>query len=327
MERLTRTRWKSAGLAGATLAAALGVFLTIGGLTGCDDNNPITTVNEDELAPPLGLQSVTGNGRVTLMWFTSNFEDDFQGYIVYRANGDLSTGESSTLSAAFTEVDRLEFNDSGEPRSVTIDSLTNGTTYSFAVVAFQDDGDKVSRTSNIISDTPRPDLNTITITSASTNDVIGNDATAGFNLNSFSVTPVPNDLAGNNYTDFNGTDVVHEAFDPGPENDNIRSWLSGMNGGGVQDLGFMGELDDSDVAPLAGYSDSGESVILTVGHVYAVHTGPGDNRYGKLIVTSILPPLNARVTFNAAFQLKAGDANYKMSLDANRALGISRSVK
>lgn len=322
MELLTRNFWRSIGLRGAILAGALGSFLMLGCLTGCDNNNPITTVNEDELAPPLGLQSITGNGRVTLMWFTSNFEDKFQGYIVYQASGDLATGQSAVLTSAFTEVDRLEFNSSGTPRSVTVEGLTNGTTYSYAVVAFQDDGDKVSRTSNIISDTPRPDLNTITITSASTNDVTGNDATAGFNFNAFSVTQVPNDLAGNNYTDLSGTDVVHEAFDPGPENDNIRSWLSGMNGGGVQDLGFMGDLDNSDVAPEQGYSDSGESVILTVGHVYAVHTG--DDRFGKLIVTAIQPPPNARVTFNAALQIKAGDPNYKLSFDAARALGIAR---
>lgn len=322
MELLTLAGRSGSTFRRAALATAVGLVLSLAGLTGCGDDDVFTTVNEDELAPPLGLTSITGNGRVTLMWFTSNFEDDFEGYIVYQATGDLSTDQSSTLTSAFTEVDRLEFDTSRDPRSIAIDGLTNGTTYSFAVVAFQDNGDKVSRTSNIIADTPRPDLNTITITSASTNDVTGNDATAGFNLNAFSVTQVPNDLAGTDYTDLNGTDIVHEAFDPGPENDNIRSWLSGMNGGGVQDLGYMGNLDGSDVAPEQGYSDSGESVILTVGHVYAVHTG--DNRFGKLIVTAILPPPNARVTFNAALQIKAGDPNYKTSFDTDRALGLSR---
>ncbi|MFN0151445.1 MAG: fibronectin type III domain-containing protein [bacterium] len=322
MASLTRIHWRNARLVGTMLATALGMLLMISGLTGCNDN-PIETVNEDELAPPLGLESITGNGRVTLTWFTSNFEDDFEGYIVFQANGDHATDQSSEIDTIFTEVDRVEFNSSGSPRSVTIDGLTNGTTYSFAIVAFEDDGDKVSRTSNIISDTPRPSINTITITSASTNDVSGNDATAGFDFDGFDVTTVPNDLAGNNYTDTNGSDIVHEAFDPGPENDNIRSWLSGMNGGDVQDLGFMGDLDDADVAPEEGYSQSGESVILTVGHVYAIHTG--NNRFAKLIVTAILPPPNARVTFNAAFQTKLDDPNYKQSFDDDRALGIARA--
>jgi hypothetical protein len=294
-----RPRSKSLLFTLALSAAALG------GFTSCGDDI-LNTVGEDELSPPLGLRGITGDGQVTLIWFTSNFENDFGGYKVYRATGDQSTDNSVNLPAGFVQEDEgFVLSSSGIPRSVTIDSLVNGTTYSFAVVAFKDDSDEISRTSNIIADTPRPDINSITLTSASTVDVIGNDATAGFDFDGFAIEQVPP----TGYTNGTGTDIIHEAFDPSGTA-NIRSWMAGMNGGGVQDLGFMANLDGSDVAPSDGYAGQGESVLLTVGHVYAVETGESTPRYGKFIVTQITGDPTYTVTFNAAFQTKDGDPNY-----------------
>lgn len=294
-----RARFSIAGLALALVAAA--------GLGGCDDTG-VDTVNPDELAPPLGLSSVTGNGEISLHWFTSNFEDGFEGYIVYRRDGDFETNQSAILPAGFVEVDRIPPGQPGTPKSFLVQNLENGATYSFAVCAFRNGGDEVSYASNIVADTPRPDITSVVLTSASTNDVNGNDATAGFDFQGFAVEAVPLDLASANYTNNSGTDIVHEAFDPGPANLNIRSWLAGMNGGGVQDLGYMGDLDGSNEAPQDGYAGTGESVLLTVGHVYAVETG--DNHYAKLIVTSIQDPPSSLVTFNAAYQTKLGERNY-----------------
>ncbi|MDZ7380124.1 MAG: hypothetical protein ONB06_12365, partial [candidate division KSB1 bacterium] len=112
------------------------------------------------------------------------------------------------------------------------------------------------------------------------------------------------------YTTTDGVvDLVNEAFDPSPTNQNIRPWIAGMNGAGVQDLGYMSELDAADIAPEQGYSRTGESIAALLGHVYAVRTG--DNRYGKLIITQIAADYS--ITFNAAFQQQAGNRNYKVS--------------
>lgn len=284
------------------------------GITGCDDS--LTSVGEDELAPPLGLRGITGNTQVTLIWFTSNFESDFEGYIVFQdSTGDRSTdGESTTLPSGFTEVPgtRIELNSSGAPIDVNINNLTNGRTYSFAVCAFRDGGSEISRTSNIIAETPRPDIPSVILSTATTNDVPGppaDDTQAGFDFDGFDVETVPSILGvPNDYVNGFGTDVVHEAFDPSGTA-NIRSWMAGMNGGGVQDLGSMVDLDGSDVAPEEGYAGQGESVLLTVGHVYAVQTGELPPRYGKFIVTQI-DENNRTVRFNAAFQTKDDDPNY-----------------
>ncbi len=288
---------------GIALSLAVAVILT-----GCDDSGVLDTVNEDELAPPLGLTSITGNGEVSLIWFTSNFESGFEGYIVFMREGDYETDRSAQLPTGFVEVDRMPFGASGVQRSTLIGGLENGRTYSFSVCAFRDGGGEISLASNIIADTPRPDISGIVLASASTNDVIGDDSRAGFDFEGFQVEAVPLDLASANYTNNSGTDIVHEAFDPGVNNTNIRSWLAGMNGGGVQDLGWMADLDGSSVAPIDGYASTGESVLLTVGHVYAVRTG--NNHYAKLIVTSIQGAPSFLVTFNAAYQTKLDEPNY-----------------
>jgi hypothetical protein len=183
------------------------------------------------------------------------------------------------------------------------------------VVSFRDDGSEISRTSNIVADTPRPDIVSVTLTSASTNDVTGDDSSAGFRFGDFAVVSVPTSLATAGYTDPGGADLVHEAFDPSPSNTNIRSWLAGMNDAGVQDLGYMADLDGSDLAPEEGYAANGESVLATVGHVYAIRTGSG--HYAKIIITAIESGPDYTITFNAAVQTKAGDRNYM------RALGIA----
>jgi hypothetical protein len=296
-----------------TTALAITGLLGLGAFNGCDDD-VLDTVSENELAPPLGLRSVTGNGEVTLFWYTSNFEDGFEGYIVFQQVDGLPTSDSAPLPAGFTEVDRVDIadGDSGEVQSLTIEGLTNGTRYAFAVCAFRNDGDEISYASNIVTDAPRPDILSVTLFSASTGDVTGNDQQAGFDFDDFSIDAVPTDLAAANYNSPGGTtDIVHEAFDPGQVNNNIRSWMAGMNGdaeSGVQDLGFMANLNGADVAPIDGYAGNGNSVLLSVGHVYAVKTG--DTHYAKFIVTSIASGINPTVTFNAAFQTRPGDPNY-----------------
>ncbi len=275
------------------------------------------TTSKQKLSPPLGLHSVTGNGQTTLFWHTSNYEDTFQGYYIFMAQGDL-TGESadSSLSAAFTVVDSLPISGTSDDLvNKTVDNLGNGRTYSFAVAAYAFYGEQISYPSNIIKDTPRPAITTVTLKSASTGQVSGDDGRAGFDFDTFTVVSVP----ASGYTSDNGADLINEAFDPSSAG-NIRSWLSGMNGGGLQDLGYMDNLDGADVAPSGGYSQEGKSIAVLAGHVYAVKTG--ENNYGKIIITDIGGAPDYSVTFNAAFQTQKGNRNYKPLPDINYLLGL-----
>jgi hypothetical protein len=271
------------------------------------------TVEKTKLAPPLGLHSITQNGQVTLMWYTSNYEDDFGGYFVFQGNGDLTSQSSdSALGIAFVKVDSVIFNLKNDDNIQESDAvvsyirtgLTNSTTYSFAVVTFnRKDKKKISYPSNIIKDTPRPDIQSIVLKSASTNQVSGDDAHAGFDFDTFTIKDVP----ASGYTNTNSADIINEAFDPSSRGD-IRPWLAGMNGAGLQDLGYMNNLDGSDIAPIDGYSEQGKSIAVMLGHVYAVSTGAG--KYGKMIITNI-DTINYSIQFNAALQQQVGNSNYK----------------
>ncbi|MCI0514479.1 hypothetical protein L0128_14790 [candidate division KSB1 bacterium] len=279
-------------------------------------NTKVVTVKE-KLSPPLGLHSVTGNGQVTLFWYTSNYEPAFQGYYIFKAKGDFTNQSvDSTLSSQFTLADSLPISGNSDKLvTKTLVQLTNGQTYSFAVVAYAYWGEQISYPSNIIKDTPRPEITSITVKSASTNQVTGVDAQAGFDFNTFKVVSVP--VTG--YINDNGSDLINEAYDPSAAGQ-IRPWLAGMNGAGLQDLGYMDALSEADFAPEKGYSDPGKSIAVLAGHVYAIKTG--DNHYGKLIITTIGSAPDYSVTFNAAFQTVAGDRNYKALPDIKSRLGI-----
>ncbi|NOZ61749.1 MAG: hypothetical protein GXO74_08700 [Calditrichaeota bacterium] len=286
---------------------------------GCSQAEKIfKTIDKSKLAPPLGLRSVTGDEQVTLFWYTSNYEDDFGGYYVFFAIGDFTSQSSDTsLSVVFSKIDSLSFNQPSDNLvSTTLTNLTNGQTYSFAVVAYQKDKkNEISYPSNVIKDTPRDEIYSVTLKSASTGQVSGDDSQAGFDFDSFSVVDVPQV----GYTSTNGSDIINEAFDPSNAG-NIRPWLAGMNSAGIQDLGYMADLDGSDVAPEMGYSEEGKSIAVILGHVYAVKTG--DNKYGKMIITNIGNENDGySITFNAAFQTQDGNRNYKV-LDWGHQLGI-----
>lgn len=293
----------------------------------CKDAETIfKTLEKSKLAPPLGLQSITQNQQITLFWYSSNYEKDFGGYFVFQADGDLTAASNdSALGSAFVKVDSVVFNEkdadtknySDDVVPLVRQGLTNGKTYSFAVVTYnKKDKKKISYPSNIIKDTPRPEISTITLKSASTNQVAGDDTQAGFDFDTFAVVEVP----AKGYVNANGADIINEAFDPS-SGSSIRPWLAGMNGGGLQDLGYMENLDKSDVAPEQGYSLEGKSIAVLLGHVFAVKTG--ENKFGKIIVTAIGDAPDYSITFNAAIQTQAGNRNYK-SIPIDYMLGLQK---
>jgi hypothetical protein len=70
--------------------------------TACDEaskSNPATAARDD-LNPPTGLVSLTGDTTVTLRWLGNNTEDDFKGYHVFMAEGDFSGKTGGTAWTA-----------------------------------------------------------------------------------------------------------------------------------------------------------------------------------------------------------------------------------
>ena len=272
-----------------TALALLPVFsiLLTGLMLGCDDNGP-TTVNPNDLAPPLGLESVTKDESVLLTWQASNYDEDRQGFQVYLASGS-QTGTPQDIPSAFgtAPVEQIETTAAAGSFSVVVDSLTNGLTYSFLVVAYKDDGDKLSRPSNIVVDTPRRESGTITLHNGAGNaryvDVAADPPVAS--------------------TSSTGADVMAESFNAGAGD---RAGMVGQNGARVQDLGYVSTWDEIDEAPLGSgsYPDASYSVEVLPGHVYAVFTG--DNHYAKIWVSS-LNTSDFGYTVRVAYQPQTGN--------------------
>ena len=255
-------------LAWLALAALIGACIA-----GCADEGT-TVVEPADLNPPLGLWSVTGDGEVDLAWYTSNYESDLDGYIVYLYEGKYSNLNSqSSVPAVFDSLGDVSVSaPSGGVRSVTVSGLTNGQNYSFLVVAAKDDWSKISYTSNIVIDTPRPDV--ISLALNDQNRDIG-DCALKFTLFSPYIEVVDE-------TD-PAAAVMFESFNAGAGK---RSGLVGVAGRAqVQDLGFMTDWDMADEAPTEGYPASDFSVTAIAHHVYAVKTAAG--HYAKIYVQGI----------------------------------------
>lgn len=284
------------------MKALLPVLIVVAALlcAGCNDETSI--VEPEKLAPPLGLQSITGDEQVTLFWWCSNFGDDLMGFKVYMREGDFDEGSQEEIPSGFDVVDSLEVAApcSGQ-HDIDITGLTNGTTYSFLVVAARDDWHEISHTSNIVPDTPRPETASEVRLYAKQVE----PEAAGFQLSGFSVVDV-SDINEDYETPGGIGDVMVERFNPGA---GIRLWLDGINDGVIQDIGYMRDLEDADVAPPDGYAATGHSVEALMGHVYAVRTG--DNHYAKLQVVGLDTSNSDWVEIKAAYQTDVNNRQYK----------------
>lgn len=277
---------------GLVIAVAAVVVL----VTGCSDDTT-TLVAPEELNPPLGLVSVTGNGRVDLAWYTSNFESDLDGYCIYVYEGsstDLSP--RSSIPAVFDSVGRVPVaTPSSDLVEATVTDLDNGETYSILVVAAMDGWTRKSYTSNIVVDTPRPDVAGLVLK----NQNLGQGDCAL----KFSATPPYVQVV--DETD-PGASIMFESFDAGLGK---RSGFVGVQGRAqIQDLGYMSNWSAADEAPTQGYMASDFSVTAIERHVYAVRTTAPN--YAKIYVSNIagVPADNSdEVTVWVAYQTDTGN--------------------
>ena len=280
------------------------VALLFLGVQGCGEKTT-EVVSAEKLSPPVGLRSITGDGNVTLLWYTSNYESNFNGYEIWRMDS-LYSGSPTPQ-----EIPPGFENPAPIPKSSPCDtlqsypqSLTNGTTYSFLVVATNTKGEK-SRPSNIINDTPRPETPETDYATLE----IGNLSMClrcAYELSDFSV--IDTSFIDDYNTEDSVGDLVLERLNfTGGVGD--RLWLAGLNGGGIMDLGFMSDWNDADVAPNTGYAPTGYSVYAIQGHVYAIKTG--DNYYGKIQVLDLNVDAGW-LKFKACYQTKEGERQYKI---------------
>ncbi len=273
-------------------------LILVTSVIGCSDETINRIVSPDELSPPLGLQTITGDEEVTLLWWCSNYGNELVGYKVFMVEGAQPGDPREELPAGFTVRDSISVTPPcSEHMQLSITGLSNGVTYSFLVVAAKgEDWEEISHTSNIVHDTPRPESAEEATLFAHQQD----PTEAGYELSSFTIVDVSS--LNSAYETSSGLgDIMCERFDPGA---GTRAWIDGINGATVQDVGYMQDWYDLDLAPSSGYASAGHSVEALPGHVYAVRTA--DDNYAKFQILEIDAAF-AWIRIKAAYQFQAGN--------------------
>lgn len=252
---------------GSILRGSALALLALGALiaAGCDDEGPVGIRDVSPPAEPQAVSSVTGDDRVTLTW-VRNTEPDLAGYRVYRG----TTGYDGPFTALGT-TDLLSWADL---------TANNGTTYYYAVSAYDDAGNESELSSENTFDTPRPAGSNLALTPQS----LEPGFPSGYDFSSGLARP----------STHAETDIYFKIVD------GTRLMFARDLSTDIQDAGFR-PLDELDWAPDDGWSPTG-TVELILGHSYYVWTRT-DN-YAKFRVTSIS---DSQVRVDWAFQLQAGN--------------------
>lgn len=239
--------------------------------TGCDHFHD--SYDTTPPSPPTNLRTITGDNRVDIYW-DKNPERDVAGYNVYYA---YSYNGKYTLIGT---TQKTYFVDNG---------ATNGTTYYYAVTAFDFNGNESDLSKDVIYDTPRPE---------------------GFNQAIFDYNKVP-DNAGYNFKNY----LVVPYNDAGAnmffENYNGQYYLDVWKDSEIQDMGATTDIYDISYAPTGGWVPlkTGDNIKYTeaiVGHTYVIWTN--DNHYAKVRISSIS---SDRMIFDWAYQTVEGNRELK----------------
>ena len=251
-------------------------------LTGCDDDDG-EGFRVDPTPPsiPTGVGSITGDGEVFLVW-TPNLDRDLAGYRVFVNVGAELNNDGTETFDLLDEIGALEdgfYEDNGTPGDIADDYLiyrhapvVNGEYYSYAISAFDDDGNESGLSLNVVIDVPRPE-GTVAMTFAETAP-----ATAGFDLSDGTESPVPFDSAVSDFhVSRDGQGVVRFVVDAARAK--------------IQDAGLR-SFDGVSFAENSGYSATGRVEVI-VGHTYLLRLaqGPSDfganDNYAKITVLEI----------------------------------------
>ena len=229
------------------------------------------------------MYSVTGDGKVTLVWL-ANTEADVVSYRIYQ-------GPCGGLDCEYTRIAALPAPAGAEYVEYVVTGLANGVTRFFAVAAVNRAGAEGDLTYNNVFDTPRP---------AGTGLVLNNylvySTNIGYDFSAFARTTIidsPADIFYGFYEDTTGF-IHQQVFVPDYSTD-------------IQDAGYVSSLDAVDFAPdsVSGWSPSG-TVEAVAGHAYVVWTR--DNHFAKFRVTAVG---STHISLDWAYQIDPGNRELK----------------
>ncbi len=211
-------------------------------------------------ARPVGLWTETGDNFIELLW-DENRDNDVAGYNVFVSSS--YDGRYELIGS----VNEPYFNDTG---------ARNGSTYYYAVTAYDYEGNESELSRDVAYDIPRPEGYGVVL-----DDYRRATATSGYDFSRYAVVP-NNDLYADMYF----------------ENYQGVFYMNVRDDSDIQDMGPTGSILQIREAPSSGWSTT-HDVRLVAGHTYVVWTW--DDHYAKFRVANISP---TRVTFDWAYQLQ-----------------------
>lgn len=212
----------------------------------CVREEQVIAPDETAPGPPRGITTISLDNSVQLDWLP-NTEPDVAGYRIWVSNA---------YNGVYTELGDIpgtQFVDNG---------ALNGTTYYYAVSAYDLVGNESDLSTDVVYDTPRPE---------------------GLNVQAYDLVAFPN-LSGYDFSTYSiglyndqYTDVYVEFFTGLPY---LRVWIDTD----IQDMGYTRDLDEISVAPTSGWSAS-RACEAILGHTYVIWTN--DDHYAKMRVVAI----------------------------------------
>ena len=225
-------------------------------------------------SPPQNISTVTGDGQVEIFW-TKNTEPDFAGYHVLVSNAYDGKYEIIGTTSQNYFADR---------------AARNGTTYYYAITAFDHSGNESPLSLDVAYDTPRPEGYNVIL-----KDYHVSPNLAGYDFSTYSLGPFDDQY----------TDVFFEFY-------NDAYYLNVWTDSDIQDMGYTRSLYDIGEAPTDGWSPSKDVRVIS-GHTYIVWTW--DDHYAKIRINAVS---TTRVDFDWAYQLQAGNTELKHAVTGER---------
>jgi hypothetical protein len=267
------------------------VLLAFSLFTGCDEFGDFY-YDDRAPSPPEGVYTVTGDNRIDIFW-DENPEGDVAGYNVYYS---YSYDGKYTLIGSTSRTSYIDY------------GAKNGTTYYYAVTAYDYNNNESDLSSDVIYDTPRPE---------------------GLNQAIFDYNRSPNN-SGYDFSKYLIVAYNSDAADMFFENYNGKFYLNVWDDTDIQDMGTTTDIWDISYAPSTGWvplqpNENVKYVEAKVGHTYVIWTW--DNHFAKVRIKNIT---NERMVFDWAYQLVEGNRELKRmnnGTDRKISTGIINSKK
>ncbi len=262
-----------------------GIYFTILALiflfASCSRNG-MFTIDTQPPAPPTGVYVVNGDNEVDIYWNDSK-SSDVAGYNVYY--GYSYNGKYTLLGSTTNNY----FVDNG---------AQDGTTYYYAVTAYDYNGNESQLSYDNVNATPRPQgANEVVF------DYRNYPNISGFSFTTYTVVPYDDQSADFFFENYNGT-----------------LYVDVWNDTNIQDMGPTNSIYDIPYAPSSGWSPT-KDAIAYVGHTYVIWTW--DNYYAKIRIKSLT---SEKMIFDWAFQTVKGNTQLKIKVAPAKRMPIDKNL-